>query len=172
MKILFYSLKVILLLFITISCYANYAIVDFSKPSTEKRLFIYSDEGQLLYSTWTAHGAGSSKGKYATTFSNDFNSHASSLGTYRIEEVYYGKHGKNYRLSGLSKSNSNAYERYIEIHGADYIGNGKTGTSWGCFAVPKAAMFYIFKYLKPGDYLYAQKGNRQITEDKSLFVWD
>lgn len=159
---------VLLLFLITIPCYANYAVVDFNKPSTEKRFFIYSDGGQLLYSTWTSHGSGSGKGKYATTFSNEFNSHASSLGKYQIKEVYYGKHGKNYRLTGLSKTNSNAYKRYIEIHGATYIGNGKTGNSWGCFAVPREAMHYVFKYLKPGDYLYAQKGNRQV-EDKSLF---
>jgi hypothetical protein len=137
-------------------CYANYAIVDFRKPSTEKRFFIYTDSGTLLFSTYTSHGSGSGRGLYPDRFSNVIGSKASSLGTFRIKELHYGKHGKSYRLEGLSSTNSNAYIRLIEIHGADYIGDGKTGTSWGCFAVPFTDLDTVMTLLQPGDYLYAR----------------
>lgn len=141
---------------LSLNSYANYVIVDFSLPSTKKRLFIYNNNNKLLLSTYVAHGIASGDGIYATRFSNVFGSKASSLGAYKVNEVYYGKHGKVYRVTGLDMSNSNAYMRYIEIHGAGYIGHGKTGHSFGCFAVPFSAMPYIFKFLKPGDKLIAK----------------
>lgn len=111
----------------------------------------------MLFSTYTAHGSGSGGGTYPTHFSNVEGSHASSLGTYKIGEVHYGKNGKGYRMHGLDKSNSRAYERYILVHGANYIGNGRSGTSWGCFAVPYKDLNMVMILLTKGDILVARR---------------
>lgn len=134
----------------------TYIVVDFSLPSTEKRFFIYKNN-KLVFSTYVAHGSGSGRGVYATSFSNRSGSHQSSLGTYRLGEFYYGKYGRSMRVDGLSKTNSNARSRAIVIHPAPYIGNGRTGNSWGCFAIPTGDVSKVFSLIKPGDYLYARR---------------
>src|SRR3546814_6713876 len=74
------------------------SIVDFTKPSREKRLWIIDlEEKRLLYHTLVAHGKGSG-GAIATRFSNTTSSHQSSLGFYVTGEVYRGKQGRSLRL--------------------------------------------------------------------------
>ena len=133
---------------------ANYAVVDFSKPSTDRRLTIYSTTGSVLFKTYVAHGVGSGRGIYAERFSNIPNSRMSSLGHYRIGEAYYGKNGLSYRLYGLDRTNNNAYRRAVVLHSATYIGYGHTGTSWGCPAIPTQDFHKVMTLLKKGDSLY------------------
>ena len=85
------------------------SIIDFSKPSTEKRLFIIDLKDQnLLHHTLVAHGKNTGQNK-AEKFSNVRGSNASSLGLFRTAEPYYGKHGYSLRLDGLEKGfNDNA----------------------------------------------------------------
>lgn len=130
---------------------ANYVVIDFSKSSKTKRLSIIdSDTGNVIYSTYVTHGSGSGKGEIPTSFSNKPGSYATSIGVYNTKEYYNGKHGRVLRVNGLEKGyNDRAYDRYIEVHPADYIGNGKTGKSQGCFAVPTADFAYISSKLKP-----------------------
>ena len=69
------------------------SIVDFSKPSSQKRLFIIDLKNyRLLFNTHVAHGANSGK-EYANQFSNKPESYMSSLGFYKTAETYIGKHG-------------------------------------------------------------------------------
>jgi len=120
------------------------SIIDYSKPSNEKRFFIIDVENRkLLYQTLVAHGK---KSGYlnATKFSNKYGSHKSSLGFFRTENSYYGIRGYSLKLEGLEKGiNDNARQRGIIIHGANYVderianGNGVIGRSWGCPAVSK-----------------------------------
>src|SRR3546814_767402 len=97
------------------------SIVDFTKPSREKRLWIIDlEEKRLLYHTLVAHGKGSG-GAIATRFSNTTSSHQSSLGFYVTGEVYRGKHGRSLRLDGMDPGfNCNARDRAIVLHGASY----------------------------------------------------
>ena len=119
------------------------SIVDFNKPSTQKRLWIIDlASRKLLFNTFVAHGRGSGN-NYATTFSNQANSHQSSLGFYVTNSVYYGKHGRSLKLDGMDRGhNSNALNRAIVIHGAEYVSqsfinqHGRLGRSHGCPAVP------------------------------------
>ena len=148
-------------------------IIDFSKPSTQERMFVIDMEHEkLLYSTLCAHGKNSG-GNYATSFSNQVNSHKSSLGFYLTGETYKGGNGYSLRLDGLEKGiNDHAYERSIVVHGARYVSEqvaeqGRLGRSFGCPAVPTALAVPIINAIKDGSvlYIYAQD-NRYITRSK------
>lgn len=128
-------------------------IVDFSRPSTEPRLFVWDVAGDsALMHSYVAHGVNSGS-LYASSFSNIENSHQSSLGFYRISEQYTGKHGLSIRLDGLEEGfNDNARKRAIVIHGAWYVSDemvreqGRLGRSFGCPAL-SAEDFDRFKDL-------------------------
>jgi hypothetical protein len=77
----------------------------------------------------------------AKRFSNTNESLQSSLGFYVTAEKYMGKHGLSMRMDGLEKTNNNARQRAVVLHGADYVSEnfikstGYLGRSWGCPAV-------------------------------------
>ncbi|RYY20430.1 MAG: murein L,D-transpeptidase catalytic domain family protein [Sphingobacteriaceae bacterium] len=117
-------------------------IVDFSQPSSSKRMWIIDlQNATLLFNTWVAHGQGSGD-DMASQFSNIDSSHQSSLGFYITGEIYNGKHGRSLRLDGMDNGfNSNARSRDIVVHAAGYVGQqivastGRIGRSFGCPAV-------------------------------------
>jgi len=120
------------------------AIVDFSQPSSHKRLYILDlKQYKVLFQTLVAHGRNSGK-ELATSFSNLPSSYKSSPGFYITGETYNGKHGYSLKLNGVEKGiNDNAYNRAIVVHGADYVdesyasSQGYIGRSLGCPAVPE-----------------------------------
>src|SRR5580765_5197968 len=58
-------------------------VIDYSRPATEKRLWVVNATShQLLATDYVAHGYGSGDGVAATRFSNQDDSHESSLGTF------------------------------------------------------------------------------------------
>lgn len=132
------------------------AVVDFTKPSNEKRFkIIEMNQGKVLIDTWVAHGKNSG-GLYATKFSNIIGSHQSSIGVYLCDGTYHGKYGRSMHVDGLEKGfNSNARIRAIVVHKSEYIGGGKTGRSWGCFALPTNVKDRIIDILKNGHLLIA-----------------
>ena len=78
-------------------------LIDFSKPSTEKRFFVFDmEKKQLLYSSVVSHGRNSGE-NYATSFSNQNGSYKSSLGFYLTENTYQGGNGYSLILNGLEK---------------------------------------------------------------------
>ena len=136
-------------------------VADFSKASTEKRLFVINmDEGKILFQTLVAHGRNSGL-NYATEFSNKPESNKSSLGFYRTLQTYYGGKGYALRLEGLEKGiNDKAYERAIVVHGSDYVtsqfasNNGHLGRSLGCPALPTKQTKAIINSIKNGSLLF------------------
>jgi len=118
-------------------------IVDFSLPSSEKRMWIIDVEsGIILYNSVVSHGRNSGN-LMAEKFSNIDSSYMSSLGFYVTGETYFGKHGYSLRLDGIEKGfNDKARDRAIVIHGADYANEefitttGRLGRSLGCPALP------------------------------------
>ncbi len=136
-------------------------IVDFSKPSKEKRLFIIDLKNYtILYNTLVAHGSNTGR-EWATNFSNNNSSHQSSPGFYITLDTYQGKNGYSLKLEGLEKGiNDNALERGIVIHGANYVSKamansqGFIGRSWGCPAVPAELTTGIINTIKSGSCLF------------------
>lgn len=137
------------------------AIVDFSQPSTNKRLYVIDMENyKVLYNTLVSHGKNSGK-EMASTFSNRPSSYMSSPGFYITGETYNGDNGYSLRLEGVEKGiNDRAFERAIVMHGADYVNEGFAakqgyiGRSWGCPAVPREVATPIINTLKNGALLF------------------
>ncbi|HEV8395737.1 MAG TPA: murein L,D-transpeptidase catalytic domain family protein [Vicinamibacterales bacterium] len=121
---------------------ATLTVIDYSRPSTEKRMWVFDLRTRaLLYEELVAHGRGSGD-NVATSFSNQAESHQSSLGLFRTEDTYVGKNGYSLRLRGLDAGfNDRAFDRAIVIHGAPYVSDtfaraqGRLGRSWGCPAL-------------------------------------
>jgi L,D-transpeptidase catalytic domain len=137
------------------------SIVDFSQPSSKKRLFVIDmAKKKVLFNTYVAHGINSGK-EYAQQFSNIPESNKSSLGFYETAGTYVGKNGYSLHLSGLEKGiNDNAYNRDIVMHGADYVSEtyvqmqGYIGRSQGCPAVPEKLHKPIIDKIKNGTCLF------------------
>jgi hypothetical protein len=122
-------------------------IIDYSKPSTERRLWVVDVRtGKVLFNTWVSHGKNSGD-LMATSFSNQPGSLKSSIGVFLTDQPYMGHNGYSLRLSGLEAGiNDHAFSRAIVVHGAWYVQPdvikkyGQIGRSWGCPAVnPKEA---------------------------------
>ncbi|MBI9064308.1 MAG: murein L,D-transpeptidase catalytic domain family protein [Marinilabiliaceae bacterium] len=117
-------------------------IVDFSKPSNEKRFFVIDVKNKkILHKELVAHGKNTGM-LFAKNFSNIAQSLQSSLGMYLTAETYHGKHGYSLRLDGVVKGlNDKARQRAIVIHGANYVSesfakiHGRIGRSFGCPAL-------------------------------------
>jgi L,D-transpeptidase catalytic domain len=152
------------------------SIVDFTKPSSQKRLFIIDlQEGKILFNTYVAHGQNSGT-LYAEKFSNKLSSFQSSLGFYETKETYIGKHGYSLQLNGLEKGiNDKADERAIVVHGAAYVSEGMInmqgyiGRSWGCPAIPEKLSKPIIDKIKDGTCLFIFANDNQYLEHSEVF---
>lgn len=135
-------------------------IVDYSEPSAKRRLAVADVQtGKVLFYTYVAHGKGSGL-DYATHFSNQPGSDASSLGVYLTGQTYNGEHGYSLRLHGLSPHfNGAAYRRDIVVHSAWYVSrafareHGRMGRSWGCFALSRRVESAVVKLIRNGTVL-------------------
>jgi hypothetical protein len=97
-------------------------LIDMSMASGRKRFFVYDlENGSVIYSALVAHGSCNQTFLSRPRFSNAANCGCSSLGKYKVGELYNGKYGKSFRLYGLDYSNSNAYKRGVVIHGYDCV---------------------------------------------------
>jgi len=152
------------------------SIVDFSLPSSAKRLFVIDlNNNKILYHTYVAHGHNSG-GEYANQFSNQPESNKSSLGFYKTLSTYIGDNGYSLRLEGLEKGiNDNAGRRDIVIHGAAYVSEGLIrtqgyiGRSWGCPALPEKLHKPIIDKIKNGTCLFIY-GNDKTYPNKSRII--
>lgn len=143
-------------------------LIDFSKPSTEERLYVFDiEKKELLYTSVVSHGKNSGE-NYATSFSNQYGSYKSSLGFYLTEHTYQGKNGYSLILNGLEEGiNDRAKERAIVVHGAAYANpsvaasSGRLGRSFGCPALPQELAKPIINTIKDGSVLFIYANNAQ-----------
>ena len=133
------------------------SIADFSKSSNEKRFFVIDLKRiKLLFQTLVAHGRNSGL-EYATSFSNEDDSHKSSLGFYVTMNTYTGDCGYALKLKGCEKGiNDHAYDRAIVVHGSQYVtdeflrNHGFLGRSWGCPALPDKISKKVIDVIRNG----------------------
>jgi len=145
-------------------------VVDFNKSSREKRMWIIDMlNNQLLLNTWVAHGQGSGD-DMANRFSNNNESHQSSLGFYVTDDVYFGKHGRSLRLNGVDDGfNSAALARGIVVHAADYVSQGtinqigRLGRSFGCPAVSPEVIGQVINTIKGKTMLFINGNDSSYT---------
>jgi hypothetical protein len=143
------------------------AVIDYSRPSTERRLWVFDLATQkLLYDEYVAHGSGTGD-NMAHKFSNLDGSHQSSLGLFTTGETYIGGNGYSLRMNGLEPgTNDAARARAIVMHGAPYVNpalaksQGRIGRSWGCPALRPEVAKQVIDNLKQGQMLFAYYPDR------------
>lgn len=140
-------------------------IADFARPSTLQRFHFVNLEAGTIKSFHVSHGRGSDPAHsgFLQAFSNVPGSEATSRGAYLTCEWYKGKYGTSVRLEGLDPDNSNALDRAIVMHPADYAREdhisrfGRLGRSEGCFAMSPAHFNEALWNLSGGRLLYADR---------------
>jgi hypothetical protein len=100
-------------------------IVDYSKPSNQRRLFVIDLKTKtVIHNTWVAHGAGEGSGPgvdglgSSPKMSNEVGSTKSSDGFIIATAKATGKlYGPNVLLKGIDSNNTNLAPRQIVLHG-------------------------------------------------------
>lgn len=152
-------------------------LIDFSKPSTEERLYVFDiPRRKMLFSSVVSHGRNSG-GNYAVSFSNRSGSHKSSLGFYLTGETYQGRNGYSLTLDGLEKGiNDKARERAIVVHGAAYAdpavaaSSGRLGRSFGCPALPQVLARPIIDAIRGGSVMFIYADNTQYIAQSTFLA--
>lgn len=155
------------------------AVIDYSLPSTERRLWVFDlERNRLLFQELVAHGRNTGE-RLAERFSNVEGSRMSSIGLYRTAETYHGSNGYSLRLHGLDPGfNDNALSRAIVMHGAPYVSEaiaeqlGRLGRSWGCPAVRPEVARTVIDTLKGGALLFAYYPDRKWLAESPFFRCD
>ena len=158
---------------------ARLAVIDYSRPSTEQRLWVFDlTEGRLLHREYVAHGSGSGE-NFANHFSNIEGSYQTSLGLYRTAETYTGKNGYSLRMDGLDRGfNDNARPRAIVMHGAWYANpdlirtQGRLGRSQGCPALREQVARVVIDEIKQRNLVFAYANDATWLRDGSSFACD
>jgi len=153
-------------------------VIDYSRPSTARRLWVFDMHTRaLLYEELVAHGKNSGD-NMATRFSNELDSHQSSLGLYLTEDTYVGKNGYSLRLKGLDEGfNHHAGERAIVMHGAPYVSdefvkkNGRLGRSWGCPALREGVAREVIDRVRGNGIVFSYYPNQDWL-DSSRYLGD
>jgi hypothetical protein len=137
-------------------------VIDYSLPSTEKRLWVFDLESrELLFHELVAHGVNTGE-NMARRFSNTMDSRQTSLGLFVTANTYVGRNGYSLRMNGLDRGfNDRALDRAIVIHGAPYVSEafarsqGRLGRSWGCPALAPEVNRKLIDTIKGGGLVFA-----------------
>lgn len=100
-------------------------IVDYTRPSNERRMFVIDlASKKVLHNTWVAHGRGESSEPgidnlgSSPEISNVLGSNRSSDGFILAAEKSFGKaYGANVSLKGIDKNNDKLQARGVVLHG-------------------------------------------------------
>lgn len=158
---------------------AKLAVIDYSRPSTEKRLWVFDMAADaLLFNEHVAHGSGTGE-NLAKRFSNEDGSHATSLGLFRTAETYQGGNGYSLRLDGLDAGfNDRARSRAIVMHGAWYANpelirsQGRLGRSQGCPALREQVAKVVIDTLKQRQLLFSYADDAAFLQRGRSFACD
>ncbi len=133
-------------------------LIDMGLHSGLKRFFIYDfKKNEISQQYLVGHGCGNSSWstddtKENPSFSNEDNSHLSSLGKYKLGARGYSNWGVNikYLMHGLEETNNNALKRIIVFHSWEKMSDEEaypkgSPEGWGCPTVSNNA----FKEIDP-----------------------
>jgi hypothetical protein len=129
-------------------------LIDMSINSGKKRFFVFNlEKDSVELAGMVTHGSGTERID-TTYFSNEPGSNCTSLGRYKIGNSYSGKFGLAYKLYGLDKSNSNAFNRFVVLHAHSCVPESEVYPvpiceSWGCPTVSPAFLQALKKYIEP-----------------------
>lgn len=136
-------------------------LIDMSIHSGKKRFFVWDfNKDTIILSALVSHGCCENSWSMDMTkdkpkFSNEFNSHCSSLGKFKIGKRDYSQWGINikYLLHGLEKTNTNALAREIFLHGWEQVSDDEiypdgTSEGWGCPCLSNKMMKKVDDILK------------------------
>jgi len=158
---------------------ARLAVIDYSLPSTRKRLWVLDvAHDRVLFNEHVAHGSGTGD-NLARRFSNEDGSHATSLGLFRTAETYQGGNGYSLRLDGLDAGfNDRARSRAIVMHGAWYVNpdlirtQGRLGRSQGCPALRQQVAKVVIDTLKQRQLLFSYAEDAAFLQRGRSFACD
>ena len=126
------------------------AIADYTKPATQKRLYIINLHSGKVRQYLVAHGKNSgARGGRVLKSSNRQGSHMTPFGFFKIgdkEGITYKKKYNYLSVEGLEWKNRNAKQRDILLHTASYV--ARAGRSYGCFAILPQDRWQVFSRLK------------------------
>ena len=92
-------------------------LVDMKMPPGKNRFFVYDfTKDSVVDKGLVTHGGGSQTASDTLRFSNVSNSNATSIGKYKIGNEYTGRFGTAFKLYGLNKTNSAAFNRFVVLH--------------------------------------------------------
>jgi hypothetical protein len=158
---------------------ARLAVIDYSLPSTAKRLWVLDVEREaLLFHEHVTHGSGTGD-NMARRFSNVEGSFATSLGLFRTAETYMGGNGYSMRMDGLDPGfNDNARQRAIVMHGAWYANpdliakQGRLGRSQGCPALREGVARTVIDTLKNQQMVFSYADDAAFLQRGRSFACD
>jgi hypothetical protein len=102
-------------------------LLDMRLHSGKKRFFIYDLQHLVAsQSGLVAHGSCNTSYQESPKFSNQENCGCSSKGKYKVSYRYNGTFGRAFKLYGLDSTNSNAFARFIVLHGYECVPDEET----------------------------------------------
>ena len=132
-------------------------LIDMKIAPGKNRFFVYDlKKDSIINKGLVTHGGGSQTQTDELSFSNIANSKATSIGRYKIGNEYSGKFGRAFKLYGLDKTNSNAFNRFVVLHSHSCVPEqevypGAICTSFGCPTVAPSFLLQIKKYIRQSD---------------------
>lgn len=128
-------------------------LIDMKIPPGKYRFFVYDYSiDSVVDKGLVTHGRGSQTSSDTLRFSNVPNSNATSIGKYNIGNEYTGKFGTAFKLYGLNKTNSAAFNRFVVLHAHSCVPNEEVFpaaicTSLGCPTVAPAFLSKLKTYI-------------------------
>lgn len=155
------------------------SFIDYSLSSNTRRFWVIDlREVKVLYHELVAHGRNTGS-EFARKFSNKANSFQTSLGFFITGEIYNGKHELSVKMNGMERMyNSNALDRGIVIHGADYVSqdyiaeNQRLGRSLGCPAVRQEVIESLSSVISGGTCIFAYYPHKTYLRNSKVLKSD
>lgn len=128
-------------------------LVDMHIASGKNRFFVYDiKKDSIVNSGLVTHGRCNQNWLNGRKYENEVGCGCTSLGKYKIGNMYNGRFGKAYKLYGLDSTNSNAFKRFVVLHSHRCVPNNEVDPypicqSDGCPTVSPAFLNQLSKYI-------------------------